>query len=91
MAVLLCIHGGFWWSDWAILPNFIDVCFGERLPFAIIVDLEGPASGTITAAFATFDLNNMHTSSQGHGEVKLSRLTISPNILLILRNNFSVN
>lgn len=39
VAMLLYIYGGFWWSDWAVLPNIIHIGFVEIHPFAI-VDLE---------------------------------------------------
>lgn len=55
MAVLLWIHGGWWGSNWTVLPNVVHVGFGEIQPFAI-VDLELPLGLPIAALLSSFDL-----------------------------------
>jgi hypothetical protein len=90
MAMLLWIHGGFWWSDWTVLPNIVHVGLGEVHPFAI-VDLERPFGGSIAAFLSSFDLDDVHSTVEGDAEVELGRLTGSPNIALVLFDNFAVN
>jgi hypothetical protein len=90
MAMFFWIHGGFGWLDRTGFPDFIEVSLGEVHPFAI-VNLELPPGGTVTAAFGTFDLENVHSAVKGHTEIKSGRFTILPNIFLILLHDFSVH